>query len=59
MKKVIAILCLVGLVIAVIKSEPPEQLVTESIDPNMPRQRGFVGMEIGDVEYLEFEQKYK
>lgn len=59
MKKIVAILCVIGLLIAVIKSEPPKQELESTIDPNMPRQRGFVGMEIGDVEYLEFEQKYK
>lgn len=59
MRKIIAILCLIGLAVIVIKSEPTEEININSIDPNMPRQRGFVGMEIGDVEYLEFEQKYK
>ena len=59
MKKIIAILCLIGLAIIVIKAEPIGEININSIDQNMPRQRGFVGMEIGDVEYLEFEQKYK
>ena len=59
MKKVIAALCVVGLLIAVIKSEPPKQKQNNSIDPNMPRQRWLAGMETGDVEYLELEKKYK
>lgn len=59
MKKIIAILCLIGIVIIVIKAEPTKEININSIDPNMPRQQGFVGMEIGGVEYLEFEQKYK
>lgn len=59
MKKIIAILCLIGLAIIVIKAEPTKEININSIDTNMPRQRGFIGMEIGDVEYLEFEQKHK
>ena len=59
MKKIFAALCLIALVIIVIKSGPPKQTDINGIDPNMPRQRGFVGMEIGDVEYLEFEKKHK
>lgn len=43
------IIIIIAFIIAVIKSEPPEQ---EPEDDTMPRSRTFTNMEIGDIEYL-------
>lgn len=43
-------------IVAVIKSEPQKAIEHDHVDPIMPRSYSVFSMEIGDIEYLEWER---